>query len=138
MTKAGLGKKKLVFSKDDHYQQCVEKINKAYPRFAQCGGFTLHRAATGSYGRPLISLNTQWFHVKLLRRRKVSGHGVIYIKPMQQNMSSDPITEEEVCYLNIYASFCEEFDCDFPEILQISQNNVEVHKFLKSVDKFFM
>ena len=57
---------------------------------------------------------------------------------MQQNMSSDPITEEEVCYLNIYASFCEEFDCDFPEILQISQNNVEVHKFLKSVDKFFM
>ena len=98
LTGAGLGKKKLVFSKDDNHQQFVEKINKAYPRLVQYGGFTLKGAA---YGRPLISLNTQWFHVKLLRRKKVSGHGVIYIKPMQQNLSLDPITEEEVCYLRI-------------------------------------
>ena len=105
MTGAGLGKKKLVFSKDDNHQQFVEKINKAYPRLVQCGGFTLHRAATGGYGRPLISLNTQWFHVKLLRRKKVSGHGVIYIKPMQQNLPLDLITEEEVCYLNILCTF---------------------------------
>ena len=99
LTKAGLGKKKLVFSKDDNHEQFVEKINKAYPRLAQCGGFTLHRAATGGY------VNTQWFHVKLLRQKKVSGHGVIYIKPMQQNLSLDPVTEEEVCYLNILCIF---------------------------------
>ena len=105
LTKAGRDQKKLVFSKDDNHQQFVEKINKAYPRLVQCGGFTLHRAATGGYGRPLISLNTQWFHVKLLRRKKVSGHGVIYIKPMQQNLPLDPITEEEVCYLNILCTF---------------------------------
>ena len=105
LTKAGLGKKKLVFSKDDNHQQFVEKINKAYPRLVQCGGFTLQRAATGAYGRPLISLDTQWFHVKLLRRKKVSGHGVIYIKTMQQNLSLDPITEKEVCYLNVVCIF---------------------------------
>ena len=105
LTKAGLGKKKLVFSKDDNHQQFVEKINKAYPRPVQCGGFTLQRAATGVYGRPLISLDTQWFHVKLLRREKVSGHGVIYIKTMQQNLSLDPITEKEVCYLNVVCIF---------------------------------
>ena len=105
LTEAGLGKKKLVFSKDDNHQQFVEKINKAYPRLVQCGGFTLHRAATGGYGRPLISLNTQWFHVKLLRRKKVSGHGVIYIMAMQQNLSLDPMTEEEVFYFNILCIF---------------------------------
>ena len=38
----------------------------------------------------------------------------------------------------LYASFCEEFGCDFPEILQISQNTVEVNKIFKSLDKFFM
>ena len=138
LTKAGLGKKKLVFSKDGNHQQFVEKINKVYPRLVQCVGFTLHRAATGGYGRLLISLDTQWFHVKLLRRKKVSGHGVIYIKSMQQNLSLDPITEKEVCMHMLYASFCEEFDCDFPEILQICQNTVEVNKFFKSLDKFFM
>ena len=70
LTEARLGKKKLVFSKDDNHQQFVEKINKAYPRLVQCGGFTLHRVVTGGYGRPLISLNIQWFHVKLLRREE--------------------------------------------------------------------
>ena len=105
LTKAGRDQKKLVFSKDDNHQQFVEKINKAYPRLLQYGGFTLQGAATGGYGRPLISLNTQWFHVKLLRRKKVSGHGVIYIKPMQQNLPLDLITEEEVCYLNILCTF---------------------------------
>ena len=70
LTEARLGKKKLVFSKDGNHQQFVEKINKAYPRLVQCGGFTLHSAATGGFGRPLISLNTQWFHVKLLRREE--------------------------------------------------------------------
>ena len=105
LTKAGRDQKKLVFSKDDNHQQFVEKINKAYPRLVQCGGFTLHRAATGGYGRPLISLNTQWFHVKLLRRKKASGHGVIYIMAMQQNLSLDPMTEEEVFYFNILCIF---------------------------------
>ena len=105
LTEARLGKKKLVFSKDDNHQQFVEKLNKACPRLVQCGGFTLHRAATGGYGRPLISLNTQWFHVKLLRRKKVSGHGVIYIMAMQQNLSLDPMTEEEVFYFNILCIF---------------------------------
>ena len=101
LTKAELGKKKLVFSKDDNHQQFVEKINKAYPSLFQYGGFPLHTAATRGYARPLTSLNTQWFHVKLLRKKRVSGHGVIYINPMQQNLSLDPVTEEEVCYLNI-------------------------------------
>ena len=58
LAKAGLGKKKLVFSKYDNHQQFVEKINKAYLRLVQCGGFTLQGAATGGYGRPLISLDT--------------------------------------------------------------------------------
>ena len=58
LIKAGLGKRRLVFSKDDNHQQFVEKINKAYPHLAQCEGFSLHRAATGGYGRPLTSLNT--------------------------------------------------------------------------------
>ena len=102
---AGIGKKQLVFSEDDNHQQFVEKINKAYPCLVQCGGFTLHRAATGGYGPPLSSLNTQWFHVKLLRRKKVSGYGVIYITSMQQNLSLDPVTEEEVCYLKILCIF---------------------------------
>ena len=50
-------------------QQFVETINKAYPRLIQFGGFTLPCAVTGGYGSPLTSLNTQWFHGKLLRRR---------------------------------------------------------------------
>ena len=95
LTKVELGKRKLVFSKDDNHEQFAEKMNKAYPRLFQYGGFTLHMAATGGYGRPLTSLNIQWFHVKLLRQKKVSRHGVIYIKPMQQNLSLDPVTEEE-------------------------------------------
>ena len=100
LTKAELGKKKLVFSKNGNHQQFVEKISKANPRLFQCGGFPLHRAATGSYARPVTCLNTQWFHVKSLRF-KIVGHGATCINPMQQNLSLDPVTEEEVCYLNI-------------------------------------
>ena len=72
LTKAGLGKKKLVISKEGNHQQFLEKINKNYPRLIQWGGLRLHRAATGGYRCSLISLYTQWFYVKLLRWKKVS------------------------------------------------------------------
>ena len=94
LSKAGLGKKKMVFFKDDNHQQFVENINKAYPRLVQCEGFTLQSASARGYGCPLTSFNTQWFHVKF---EKEEG----YIKPMQQNLSLDSVTEERFCYLNI-------------------------------------
>ena len=102
---------KLVFSNDDNHQQFAEKIDKAYPRLFQCKVFTLHRAATWGYGHPLTSLNTQWLHVKLLRRKKVTGHSVIYITCMQQSL--DTVTEVEVCYLNIWCIFLRRFSLWF-------------------------
>ena len=47
--KQGLARKNW-FSKDGNHEQFIEKISQAYPHLVQCGGFTLHRAATGGYG----------------------------------------------------------------------------------------
>ena len=93
---AGLGKKKIEFSSSDKYDDVVKRITDVYPRLAKCGGFTLHKSQDGRTKRPLQEINTRWYDVIQLRKKYKSGKGVIYVKPLQENLNLNVATDEEV------------------------------------------
>ena len=93
---AGLGKKNIEFSSSDKHDDVVKRITDVYPRLAKCGGFTLHKSQDGGTKRPLQKINTRWYDVIQLRKKYNSGKGVIYVKPLQENLNLNVATDEEV------------------------------------------
>ena len=93
---AGLGKKKIEFSSSDKHDDVVKRITDVYPRLAKCDGFTLHKSRDGGTKRPLQKINTRWYDVIQLRKKYNSGKGVIYVKPLQENLNLNVATDEEV------------------------------------------
>ena len=53
-----VGKKKITFHEDDEYYQVVKKLELAYSRLKEVGGFLLYRAKEGGTNRPLSQLTT--------------------------------------------------------------------------------
>ena len=92
---AGLGKEKIEFSSSDKHDDAVKRIT-VYPRLAKCGGFTLHKSQDGGTKRPLQEINTRWYDVIQLQKKYKSGKGVIYVKPLQENLNLNVVTDEEV------------------------------------------
>ena len=86
LTKAGLGRKKLIFQSTDRHDIFVKKLTEAYPKLASCGGFLLYHTTQGGTNRPLDKVNCTWYHVKDLRRKPISGRGTIYVKPLQKDL----------------------------------------------------
>ena len=82
LQKARLGKKKIVFNQNDDHRAVENKIYDGYPRFKVCGELTLHRTLLGGYNRQLTKIESLWFDVKVIRKKPVSGNGIIYIRPL--------------------------------------------------------
>ena len=95
---AGLGKKKIVFHKDDTHELVCQKLVKAYPRLKNVGGFTLHRSVLGGYNRKITKIEKDWLRVKNIKGRKVSGSGILYIRPIQKDLELSKATNIEVLY----------------------------------------
>ena len=96
LTQAGLGKKKIKFHKDDDHSATTSKLIKAYPRLEDVGGYELFRATDGGSKRPLKKIDIEWLNVKNLRKKKPSGGGIIYIRPLQTNLDMGPRKSTEV------------------------------------------
>jgi len=86
LQKAGVGRKKIVFHQNDRHADVEKKLYEIYPRLKSCGGFTLHRSIQGGYNRQLSAINTIWNDVKVLRKKSISGSGIVYIRPLQNEI----------------------------------------------------
>lgn len=82
---AGLGRKKLTFGADDKHKDVTAIIMKAYTKLESCGGFLLLKAQGGGANRSLIELGCTYYDVSAIRR-KSSGKGIIYIRPLQKDL----------------------------------------------------
>ena len=93
---AGLYKKKIGFSSSDKHDDAVKRITDVYPRLATCDGFALHKSRDGGIKRPLQKINTRWYDVIQLWKKCNSEKLVIYIKPLQENLSLNVVADKEV------------------------------------------
>lgn len=96
LTSAGIGKKKIAFHQTDSHALVLSKLEKAYPKLKNIGGFVLMRSKDGGSQRPLSQISTNWYDVKNLRKRNITGHGTIYIKTLQKDLSLSSVTEKEI------------------------------------------
>ena len=70
LTRAGCGKKKIVFKQPDDHVIVCDKIVTVYPRLEKVGGFTLHhRSSLGGFGRQIDKIDVEWFDVSHLGRK---------------------------------------------------------------------
>ena len=88
--------KNIEFSSSDEHDDVVKRITDVYPRLAKCGGFTLQKSQDGGTERPLQKINTRWYDVIQLQKKYNLGKGVIYIKPLQENLSLNVATDEQI------------------------------------------
>ena len=97
MTKAGLGRKKIVFNQKDQHVDVCSKLEHVYPRLKDCGGFCLFRAKVGGFNRSVSKIKTDWMDVRKIRKKDLSGSGMIYIRPLQVNFCLTEASDREVC-----------------------------------------
>ena len=102
LTRAGCGKKKIVFKQTDDHVIVCDKIVTVYPRLEKVGGFTLHRSSLGGFGRQIDKIDVEWFDVSHLRKKNLTGSGIIYIRPLQVDLNLAAATESEVYIRYIY------------------------------------
>ena len=88
---AGLGEKKVTFDEFCNHQEKNSELEFGFPKLVDSGGFELLRIQEG--GKTLHSIETpkNGFTVPFLRA--VVHHAVIYIRPLQKNLS----TEVDAC-----------------------------------------
>ena len=49
LTKAGCGKKKVIFKQSDKHDTVIGNLSEALPRITQCGGSTIHCAKVSGF-----------------------------------------------------------------------------------------
>lgn len=89
---AGLGKKRLVFpDKNGDFNHFKEVLEQNFPQFNQNGAFKVLRADRGGASRPLfpIPLPASGYSIPFLKN--CVGSAMIYIRPMQGDLSTQPI-----------------------------------------------
>lgn len=59
LTKAGCGKKKVIFKQIDKHDTVIGNLSEALPRIKQCDGFTIHCAKVGGFSRPPEKVATE-------------------------------------------------------------------------------
>ena len=80
----------------EKHDDVVKRITDVYPRLTKCVGFTLHKSQDGGTKQPLQKISTRWYDVFQLRKKHNSGKGVIYIEPLQKNLSLNVAADEQV------------------------------------------
>ncbi|XP_052237909.1 uncharacterized protein LOC127849229 [Dreissena polymorpha] len=99
LLKAGLGFKKIQFTSEDNLMEKVCSDDKdennecvGFPQLKHSGGFELLRCQANS--RELTAIDCPWT-VKGLKKF-IGSQTKIYIRPIQQNLSTEPIRAETV------------------------------------------
>lgn len=92
---AGLGKKRVVFD-DKHggFDHIKTVLEKEYPKLkSQNGAFEFLRAERGGASRPLFPIPFSANGYSLPYLRDCIGSGMVYIRPLQSVLSTDPLQE---------------------------------------------
>ena len=90
---AGLEEKKITFCSYSDAQEIYQELLYNFPKLSEAGGFELLRAAEGGVKQlDVIVAPDSGYSVSYLRA--VVHHAKIYIRPMQRNLSLDPVKEE--------------------------------------------
>ena len=93
---AGLGRKKIVLGSKDNAVKVKEKLEEAFPKLKDGGGFEVLRS--GPLKRLLLlkpPLATG-YSVKYLRDDCGLGQALAYIRPLQRNLNISPVDVPEV------------------------------------------
>ena len=85
---AGLGRTKLVFGSKDTAKLVQEKLEKAYTKLSQGGGFEILRS--GATVKELVVIrppSLSGYNVPFLRNESGLGQALAYIRPVQKNLN---------------------------------------------------
>ena len=91
----GLGTKKLSFIQPGDSDDIHLVIMEAFPKLEEAGGYELARA-NSSRMLEIIPTPADGYSVAFLK--DVIGQGKIYIRPIQRNLSLDPVAPTSVSY----------------------------------------
>lgn len=94
---AGLGEKRISLSAFADAQEIYQDLSFQFPKLSDSGGFELLRIPEGG-GKQLdiIAAPETGYTVSYLRA--VVHHAKIYIRPMQRNLSLEPVKKEVRVY----------------------------------------
>ena len=90
---AGLGEKKICLNAYSEAHDIYSELSFHFPKLCDAGGFELLRIPEGG-GKLLdiIAAPDNGYSVSYLKA--VVHHAKIYIRPLQRNLSVEPVTEE--------------------------------------------
>ncbi|ESO88388.1 hypothetical protein LOTGIDRAFT_175885 [Lottia gigantea] len=90
---AGLGEKKIALYKNDDPDYFKREIELNYEKLSGCGSFDLHKAI-GRTNLEIIKAPKNGYTSNFLSTCYF-GQAIIYIKPLQRNIDTFPITSQE-------------------------------------------
>ena len=99
LQQAGLGRKTLTFGRNDDALAFVLKIETVYPKIKTGGGFELLRSGASYKELVLITPPPSGYTVPFLRESSGIGQALIYVRPMQKSLETDPAPVIQVCTL---------------------------------------
>ena len=88
---AGLGEKRITISADAEAQEICGELSVHFPKLLDSGGFELLRVPEGGKQLNVIACPESGYTVSYLRA--VVHYAKVYIRPMQKDLSLDPVTE---------------------------------------------
>lgn len=92
---AGLGEKRITFLACSDVHDIFAELSFQYPQLVQSGGFELLRVPEGG-GKQLDVIVSPENGYTASYLKAVVHHAKIYIRPLQQSLSLDPVKEEVV------------------------------------------
>jgi hypothetical protein len=99
---AGLGRKRLVLNKNDNAEEFIVKVENAYPKLKDQGGFELLRSGATNKQLTEIIPPPSGYSVPFLKDMAGIGQAIIYIRPLQCQLNMDAVTPSfEVCNYKI-------------------------------------
>lgn len=90
---AGLGEKRITMSAYSDAQDICFELNEQYPKLSGGGGFELLRVPEGG-GKMLDVIASPEAGYTVSYLKAVIHHAKIYVRPLQQDLSLDPIEQE--------------------------------------------
>ncbi len=100
---AGLGEKRIQFPLDSDARDIQFELSSHFPKLMDAGGHELLRAREGG-GKLLIPIVTPKAGYSVNYLKSVVHNAKIYIRPLQRNLSLEPV-EDEVSNNNMFCTF---------------------------------
>lgn len=92
---AGLGEKRITFTKSDDHESFIRKLEEAFPKLVACGGIELMRTSySNKIKLELIRPPTLGYNVMFLAEESNLGQALCYVRPVQIDLDTAPVAVE--------------------------------------------